>query len=66
MAQVPRPRSGCQMAILQSEDMLFIHGGFSKLKDANNKSEGRIHDDTWMFSLRNVLSTSGNQFEPFL
>ncbi len=47
------------MALLSSEDVLFIHGGFSKLKDANNKSEGKIHDDTWMLNLRSVLTTTG-------
>ena len=59
LSQVPRPRSGFQMALLSSEDVLFIHGGFSKLKDANNKSEGRIHDDTWMLNLRSILTTTG-------
>ena len=68
--QVPAPRSGCQMAVSLSNDVIFIHGGYSKVKQASSsgaaaaaasssskasgKAEGFVHEDTWALQLKNV------------
>lgn len=57
---VPRPRSGFQMCVHATEDVLFIYGGYSKLKDAVAKREGRIHDDLWQLNLKSLLTQVGS------
>ena len=65
---LPKPRSGFQMTLHTTEDILYIFGGFSKEKESlsvnsnnNNgqKKEGRIHEDMWSMNLRVLLATAG-------
>ena len=62
-APTPAPRSGCQMAV--GAEVVFIHGGYSKIKPSvttkggthqSNKAEGYVHDDTWCLQLKNIPS----------
>ena len=55
MSQLPRPRSGFQMILSALEDCVYIYGGYSKEKVVGSKSEGRVHEDMWLLSLRSVI-----------
>jgi len=52
--QVPSPRSGCQMSVSVAGDCVFVMGGYSKVKQPDKKSEGKVHEDMWMLSLKNL------------
>lgn len=61
----PRARSGFLMTVHPSDDAIFVFGGYSKEKvtaaasaGGKKKSEGKIHTDMWMLSLKGVLSSS--------
>ncbi|KAM3568675.1 hypothetical protein VYU27_009209, partial [Nannochloropsis oceanica] len=60
-APAPSPRSGCQMAV--GGDVVYIHGGYSKVKPTvttrggtpqSSKAEGCVHDDMWALHMKNV------------
>ena len=52
--QVPSPRSGCQMSVSVAGDCVFVCGGYSKLKQPDKKSEGKVHEDMWVLQLKNL------------
>mmetsp|Transcript_5470 Transcript_5470/g.10491 ORF Transcript_5470/g.10491 Transcript_5470/m.10491 type:complete len:608 (-) Transcript_5470:1024-2847(-) len=62
--QAPRARSGFLMTVHPSDDAIFVFGGYSKEKvtasggsgSGTKKSEGKIHTDMWMLSLKGVIS----------
>eukprot|EP00595_Chromulina_sp_UTEXLB2642_P001484 CAMPEP_0196765108 /NCGR_PEP_ID=MMETSP1095-20130614/7610_1 /TAXON_ID=96789 ORGANISM="Chromulina nebulosa, Strain UTEXLB2642" /NCGR_SAMPLE_ID=MMETSP1095 /ASSEMBLY_ACC=CAM_ASM_000446 /LENGTH=757 /DNA_ID=CAMNT_0042122529 /DNA_START=202 /DNA_END=2472 /DNA_ORIENTATION=+ len=56
-AQVPKARSGHQMALNTADDCVYVYGGFSKEKNPNQKKEGKIHDDMWMLNLKPAITT---------
>lgn len=56
LAQVPKARSGCQMALHAASDSVYVYGGYSKVKAAGQKAEGKVHDDMWVLNLKPVLS----------
>lgn len=47
-AQVPRPRSGMQMAVFATDDVVFMYGGYSKTKEPGQKKEGKVHEDMYV------------------
>eukprot|EP00192_Tetraselmis_astigmatica_P005231 CAMPEP_0117671142 /NCGR_PEP_ID=MMETSP0804-20121206/13165_1 /TAXON_ID=1074897 /ORGANISM="Tetraselmis astigmatica, Strain CCMP880" /LENGTH=530 /DNA_ID=CAMNT_0005479561 /DNA_START=26 /DNA_END=1618 /DNA_ORIENTATION=+ len=49
----PSPRSGCQMVV--HGDLMYMHGGYSKVKDEDepDMEHGSAHDDTWVLDLTN-------------
>lgn len=53
--QVPKPRSGVQMALHASEDVVYIYGGYSKEKSEGSRQEGKIHEDMWLLNLKPCL-----------
>ena len=68
----PRARSGFLMTVHPSDDAIFVFGGYSKEKitasassaggggtSGKKKSEGKIHTDMWMLSLKGVVSSQG-------
>lgn len=59
MVQVPAPRSGCQMSVSVAGDCVFVYGGYSKVKQPDKKSEGKVHEDMWVLQLKN-LPNGGN------
>jgi N-acetylneuraminic acid mutarotase len=59
LAPTPRPRSGMQMVLHASEDVVFMCGGFSKEKLAGLVNEGYIHNDMWTLSLKPVVAGAG-------
>jgi hypothetical protein len=64
MISAPRARSGFLMTVHPSDDAIFVFGGYSKEKitasggsgSGTKKSEGKIHTDMWMLSLKGVIS----------
>ena len=55
---VPKPRSGCQLAIHANEDVLYLYGGYSKERNPTQKNEGIIHDDMWFINLKSLAGQS--------
>jgi len=55
---IPKPRSGCQLAIHANEDVLYLYGGYSKEKNPTQKNEGVIHDDMWFINLKSLAGQS--------
>lgn len=53
--QVPAERSGCQLAVHPSKDLVFVYGGYAKVKNAGEKSEGKVYSDLWALNLAPVL-----------
>eukprot|EP00873_Tetraselmis_striata_P018332 jgi/Tetstr1/438596/TSEL_027147.t1 len=47
----PSPRSGCQMVV--HGDVLYLHGGYSKMKDDDDPDleHGKAYDDGWLLDL---------------
>lgn len=58
LAQAPKARSGCQMALHAASDSVYVYGGYSKMKIAGQKAEGKVHDDMWVLNLKPVLSNN--------
>lgn len=66
-SQVPKPRSGFLMSVHANEDILYVHGGYSREKrvvsgsgGAQKKStEGIVHQDSWMMNLKPALGGAG-------
>ena len=64
-APAPRPRSGFQMCLHPTDDLLYIYGGYSKEKQiaanptssVGNKKEAKIHDDMWCVNLKQMLAS---------
>lgn len=52
---VPAPRSGCQLAVHPSKDLLFVYGGYAKVKNVGEKSEGKVFSDLWALNLAPVI-----------
>eukprot|EP00523_Entomoneis_sp_CCMP467_P022760 CAMPEP_0168829198 /NCGR_PEP_ID=MMETSP0727-20121128/898_1 /TAXON_ID=265536 /ORGANISM="Amphiprora sp., Strain CCMP467" /LENGTH=779 /DNA_ID=CAMNT_0008882403 /DNA_START=3521 /DNA_END=5860 /DNA_ORIENTATION=+ len=73
----PEPRSACNSAVIDEEDCLIVHGGFSKLSkgnslsrthandrgDATITSETKVHNDTWVLRLKPILSNKPPSWE---
>eukprot|EP00644_Phytophthora_capsici_P012416 jgi/Phyca11/121937/e_gw1.46.430.1 len=53
--QTPAERSGCQLAVHPSKDLVFVYGGYAKVKNAGEKSEGKVYSDLWALNLAPVL-----------
>jgi hypothetical protein len=62
-AQIPAPRSGCQMAVHANGDSVLVYGGYSKLKDTTRNVQGKIHQDAWMISMKQVVSGGAASWE---
>ena len=54
-SQLPKPRSGMQLSIFNTEDVLYMYGGYSKEKAPGVKNEGIIHDDMWFINLKPLV-----------
>ncbi|CAM9122639.1 unnamed protein product, partial [Phaeothamnion confervicola] len=56
-APQPTPRSGHQMAVHAAADQqVFVYGGFVKVKQPGEKSEGKVHNDMWVLKLKDFGS----------
>ncbi|KAL3661597.1 hypothetical protein V7S43_013357 [Phytophthora oleae] len=53
--QTPAERSGCQLAVHPSKDLVFVYGGYAKVKNVGEKSEGKVYSDLWALNLAPVL-----------
>jgi hypothetical protein len=53
--QTPAERSGCQLAVHPSKDLVFVYGGYAKVKNAGEKAEGKVYSDLWALNLAPVL-----------
>ncbi|KAG7380254.1 kelch domain containing 4 [Phytophthora pseudosyringae] len=53
--QAPAERSGCQLAVHPSKDLVFVYGGYAKVKNAGEKAEGKVYADLWALNLAPVL-----------
>ncbi|CAI5739748.1 unnamed protein product [Hyaloperonospora brassicae] len=61
--QVPAERSGCQMAVHPSKDLVFMYGGYAKVKIAGEKAEGKVYSDLWALNLAPVLKHQAPTWE---
>ncbi|OQS05922.1 hypothetical protein THRCLA_01987, partial [Thraustotheca clavata] len=52
---IPGPRSGCQLAVLPSKDTIFMYGGYAKVKNVGEKSEGKVYTDMWALNMAPVI-----------
>ncbi|KAF7456453.1 kelch domain-containing protein 4 [Cryptosporidium felis] len=52
----PTPRSGVQMVLCSNSDKIFIHGGYSKIKDNSKNSVGKVHSDSWILDMKPFLN----------
>ena len=62
--KIPRQRSGVQMCVSVTDDILYVHGGYSKEKVSGQKKEGRIHEDMYVHTF--VRSIIGHRLFYFL
>lgn len=53
--QAPAARSGCQLAVHPSKDTIFVYGGYAKVKNVGEKSEGKVYSDLWALNMAPVL-----------
>lgn len=53
--QMPAPRSGCQLAVHPSKDLIFVYGGYAKVKNVGEKSEGKVYADLWALNMAPIL-----------
>lgn len=51
----PAARSGCQLAVHPSKDTIFVYGGYAKVKNVGEKSEGKVYADLWALHMTPVL-----------
>ncbi|KAF4318543.1 hypothetical protein JM18_006249 [Phytophthora kernoviae] len=61
--QVPAERSGCQLAVHSSKDLVFVYGGYAKVKNVGEKSEGKVYSDLWALNLAPVLKKQSPSWE---
>ncbi|TDH72428.1 uncharacterized protein CCR75_003282 [Bremia lactucae] len=61
--QVPAERSGCQLAVHPSKDLVFVYGGYAKVKNVGEKSEGKVYSDLWELNLAPVLKRQSPTWE---
>lgn len=61
--QAPAERSGCQLAVHPSKDIVFIYGGYAKVKNVGEKSEGKVYSDLWALNLAPVLKRQSPTWE---
>jgi hypothetical protein len=52
---VPAARSGCQLAVHPSKDVIYVYGGYAKVKNVGEKSEGKVFSDLWALNMAPVL-----------
>jgi hypothetical protein len=56
---MPDARSGFVFALHPPSDTAFLYGGFSKVKNPGDISEGKVHTDCWTLNLKPILSDGG-------
>ncbi|KAG6620852.1 Kelch repeat-containing protein [Phytophthora cinnamomi] len=61
--QTPAERSGCQLAVHPSKDLVFVYGGYAKVKNVGEKSEGKVYSDLWALNLAPVLKRQSPTWE---
>ncbi|KAE8991388.1 hypothetical protein PR002_g20864 [Phytophthora rubi] len=61
--QAPAERSGCQLAVHPSKDLVFVYGGYAKVKNVGEKSEGKVYSDLWALNLAPVLKRQSPTWE---
>ncbi|CEG48418.1 Protein containing repeated kelch motifs [Plasmopara halstedii] len=61
--QVPAERSGCQLAVHPSKDLIFLYGGYAKVKNAGEKAEGKVYSDLWALNLTPTLKRQSPTWE---
>lgn len=60
---VPMPRSGCQLAVHPSKDIIFMYGGYAKIKEVGVKSQGKVFSDLWALQMAPVLKKQDPTWE---
>ena len=75
LARLPSPRSACNLALCPSSEVLFVYGGYTRMKNNNvvvgnsnsngvvatSKSESIVHVDCWMLPLKSLVNGSSSQ-----
>lgn len=59
----PGARSGCQLAVHPSKDTIFVYGGYAKIKNVGEKSEGKVYSDLWALNMAPVLKKQDPTWE---
>ncbi|KAF1336134.1 Protein containing repeated kelch motif, partial [Globisporangium splendens] len=59
----PAARSGCQLAVHPSKDIIFVYGGYAKVKNVGEKSEGKVYSDLWALNMSPVLKKQDPTWE---
>lgn len=59
LTSMPDARSGFVFALHTPSDTAFLYGGFSKVKNPGDFSEGKVHTDCWTLNLKPILSDGG-------
>ncbi|OQR83764.1 hypothetical protein ACHHYP_14301 [Achlya hypogyna] len=59
----PGPRSGCQLAVLPAKDTIFMYGGYAKIKNVGEKSEGKVYTDMWALNMAPVIKNQDPTWE---
>jgi N-acetylneuraminic acid mutarotase len=55
-ALLPGPRSGHQVAVHEPKDVMYMYGGYSKIKEPGQGKEAKVYEDLWCLSLKPILS----------
>jgi hypothetical protein len=59
LTSMPDARSGFVFALHPLSDTAFLYGGFSKVKNPGDISEGKVHTDCWTLNLKPILFDGG-------
>ncbi|KAH9129334.1 hypothetical protein AeMF1_000620 [Aphanomyces euteiches] len=59
----PAPRSGCQLAVMASTDTIFMYGGYAKVKNVDEKAEGKVYTDIWALHMAPIIKNQDPTWE---
>ncbi|RHZ00040.1 hypothetical protein DYB35_011835, partial [Aphanomyces astaci] len=59
----PAPRSGCQLAVMASNDTIFMYGGDAKGKNVGEKAEGKVYTDIWALHMAPIIKAQDPTWE---
>ncbi|ETW02247.1 hypothetical protein H310_05799 [Aphanomyces invadans] len=59
----PAPRSGCQLAVMSSNDTIFMYGGYAKVKNVGEKAEGKVYTDIWALHMGPIIKSQDPTWE---
>ena len=54
---IPSPRSGCQLIVYPANDIIFLYGGYAKVKVVGQKTQGKTYSDMWSLNMSPIAKS---------